>query len=235
MKLKFIGIDTPGGMQSRWTVPAHTLHRLPANLSMEHGALIEPIAVACHDVRLGGVKPGEYAVVQGGGPIGVLVALVAKEKGANVVLTEINPHRIAIAQDLGIRCVNPKETDVVKLVTEETGGAGADIVFEVSGSQAGADLMTQLLRVRGRIVIVAIFGEAPKIDLFRFFWRELLLRGARVYEHQDFEEAIRIAASGSIPLAKLVTSVKPIDQVSEAVHQLESGGAVMKILIKCGE
>ena len=58
MKLKFIGIDTPGGLQARWTVPAHTLHRLPENLSMEHGALIEPIAVACHDVRLGEVKPG---------------------------------------------------------------------------------------------------------------------------------------------------------------------------------
>src|SRR5215813_722809 len=62
MKLKFIGIDSPGAMQSTWTVPAHTLHRLPENLSLEQGALIEPIAVAAHDVRMAEVKAGEYAV-----------------------------------------------------------------------------------------------------------------------------------------------------------------------------
>ncbi len=51
--LKFIGIDMPGGMQSSWTVPAYTLHRLPDSLNLQHGAMIEPTAVACHDVRLG--------------------------------------------------------------------------------------------------------------------------------------------------------------------------------------
>ncbi len=51
--LTFLGIDTPGSFQSYWTVPAHTLHHLPENLSLAHGALIEPLAVACHDVRLG--------------------------------------------------------------------------------------------------------------------------------------------------------------------------------------
>ena len=66
-KLKFIGIDAPGAMQGLWTVPAHTLHRLPDNLSLEQGALIEPIAVACHDVRLGAVKQGEFVMVLGGG------------------------------------------------------------------------------------------------------------------------------------------------------------------------
>ena len=85
--LKFIGIDTPGGMQTSWTVPAYTLHKLPDSLSMEHGAMIEPAAVACHDVRLGEVKSGETCVVIGGGPIGLLIALVAIEKGAEVILS----------------------------------------------------------------------------------------------------------------------------------------------------
>ena len=81
MKLKFIGIDTPGAMQGLWTVPAHTLHRLPEALSFEQGALIEPLAVACHDVRLSELQAGEFAVVQGGGPIGLLIALVARAAG----------------------------------------------------------------------------------------------------------------------------------------------------------
>ncbi|MFN0170832.1 MAG: zinc-binding dehydrogenase [Bryobacteraceae bacterium] len=232
-KLKFIGIDSPGALQAIWTVPAHTLHRLPENLSLELGAMIEPIAVACHDVRLGEITAQDYVVVQGGGPIGALCALVAMTRGARVLLTEINPYRIELASQLGVRAVNPKDTDLAALVNEETGGAGADVVMEVTGSQAGASLMTQLVRTRGRIVIVAIFAEQPKLDLFRFFWRELRLCGARVYEHQDFETAIDLAASGKLPLRQLISGVKPLEGVAEAVHQLEGGGPVMKILIDC--
>lgn len=234
-RLKFIGIDVPGAMQSLWTVPAHTLHRLPDSLSFEQGALIEPIAVACHDVRLADVKPDEYVVVQGGGPIGSLVAMVAESKGGRVVVTEINPYRIQLAKDLGLDVIDPQKTDVVAMVNEETGGAGADVVFEVSGSAAGAELMTKLPRTRGRICVVAIFADPPKVDLFRFFWRELRLLGARVYEHQDFDEAIRLAASGRLPLDKLVTKVSPMEELSESFRLMEGGGEVMKILMRCGE
>ena len=79
--LKFLGLDTNGAMQEIWTVPAHTLHILPDNIKMEHAALIEPLAVACHDVRLSELKEGEDALVIGGGPIGALVAMMARDAG----------------------------------------------------------------------------------------------------------------------------------------------------------
>jgi 2-desacetyl-2-hydroxyethyl bacteriochlorophyllide A dehydrogenase len=233
--LKFIGIDTPGALQGLWTVPAHTLHRLPESLSMRQGALIEPIAVACHDVRLGEVKADEQVVVIGGGPIGVLVALVARTRGASVLVAEVNPFRIELAHRLGLDAVNPKEADVVALVNERTGGAGADVVFEVSGSAAGAEMMTKLPRTRGRIVSVAIFGEAPKVDLFRFFWRELKMAGARVYEPEDFEAAIALAAEGKLPLESLITEVVPLDRLEDGLRLMERGGEVMKILVNCAE
>ena len=233
--LKFIGIDAPGALQGLWTVPAHTLHRLPDSLTLQQGALVEPIAVACHDVRLGNVAAGEYVVVLGGGPIGLLVALVARSRGARVVVSEINPFRLAMAREFGLDAVNPTETDLVKKVTDETGTAGADVVFEVSGSAAGAEMMTKLPRTRGRIVIVAIFAQQPKVDLFRFFWREIQLCGARVYEPQDFEAAIALAASGSIPLDRIISSVQPLEGLTDAMHQLEGGGPVMKILVQCSE
>lgn len=81
-RLKFIGIDVPGALQTLWTVPAHTLHRLPDSLPLQKAALVEPLAVACHDVRRGQVKQSDYIVVQGGGPIGTLIALVARIIGA---------------------------------------------------------------------------------------------------------------------------------------------------------
>jgi (R,R)-butanediol dehydrogenase/meso-butanediol dehydrogenase/diacetyl reductase len=233
--LKFIGIDSPGALQGLWTVPAHTLHRLPAAVSMQQGAMIEPIAVACHDVRIGRVQADDYVVVIGGGPIGVLVAIVAQIRGAQVLMAEVNPFRIRLARELGIDAVSPQEVDLVALVNEKTAGAGADVVFEVSGSAAGAEMMTRLPRTRGRIVVVAIFGEPPRVDLFRFFWRELRLAGARVYEAEDFEAAIALAASGQAPMEKLITAVVPLDCLEDCMHQMERGGEVMKILVKCAE
>ncbi len=232
-KLKFIGIDRPGAMQTLWTVPAKTLHRLPETLSLKEGAMIEPIAVACHDVRLGEVKPGEFVVVLGGGPIGALIALVARQKGARVLVSEINPFRIRMLRDFGVEVIDPAETDLVALVEDQTNGAGADVVFEVTSSKAGVEMMTKLPRVRGRIVVVAIFSQPPQVDLFKFFWRELSLRGARVYEAQDFEEAISLAASGALPLDKLITNVCPLDELEWGMRQLENGGEVMKVLIEC--
>ena len=230
--LDFLGIDTPGAFQSYWTVPAYTLHRLPRNMSLKHGALIEPLAVAVHDVRLADLKAGDQVVVLGGGPIGMLVALVARQAGAHVLVSEINPYRVELAQSLGLDAVNPTETDLVDLVMQRTGGAGADIVFEVSGSQAGATIMTELLRTRGLAVVVAIFARKPEIDLFRFFWRELRLQGVRVYESQDFAAAIGLAAAGELPLDQLITDIRPLSALQSGFEDMDGGGRVMKILLE---
>jgi (R,R)-butanediol dehydrogenase/meso-butanediol dehydrogenase/diacetyl reductase len=229
--LKFLGIDTPGAFQGSWTVPAHTLHRLPANLPMDRAALIEPLAVACHDVRLGEVKPKEEVVVIGGGPIGLLIALVAASIKARVLVSEVNPFRLNMARELGLEAVNPKEVDLADLVGKRSGGAGADVVFEVSGSAAGAATMTQLVRSRGRIVIVAIFAEAPRVDLFRFFWRELRLCGARVYEPEDFNQATALAASGALPLERLISAKRPLKDLQKVFELIESNTDLMKVLM----
>ena len=231
-KLKFLGIDTPGAFQSFWTVPAFTLHRLPDHLSLVHGALIEPLAVACHDVRLAGVQAGDQVVILGGGPIGMLIALVAQAAGAEILLSEINPFRVSFARSLGFDAVNPQEIDLVAHVSAWTGGAGADIVFEVSGSQAGALVMSELLRTRGLVVIVSIFGDAPPVNLFRFFWRELRLIGVRVYEPEDFEKAIKLAATGKLPLEKLITNIRPLAALKSGFEDMDVSGEVMKILLE---
>lgn len=231
--LTFIGIDSPGGMQSHWNVPAHTLHRLPENLPLKVGAMVEPLAVACHDVRLGELQAGENAVVIGGGPIGILIALVAKHKGAKVLISEVNSSRLALAESLGLATVNPKETDLVAEVERFTAGAMADVVFEVSGVAAGVQAMTQVARARGRIVMVAIHADPKPVDLFRFFWRELKLIGTRVYEPQDFEEAIRLAASGELPLEPLITQIAPLQEAKQVFETIDNNPAGMKYLLEC--
>jgi (R,R)-butanediol dehydrogenase / meso-butanediol dehydrogenase / diacetyl reductase len=231
--LKFIGIDLPGGMQASWTVPAYTLHGLPGDLSLEHGAMIEPAAVACHDVRLGEVVAGETCVVIGGGPIGLLIALVAKEKGAQVILSEVNESRLKLAASLGLGAVNPLKANLVEAVREATNGSMADCVFEVSGSGPGVEVMTELPNVRGRIVMVAIHPQPKPVNLFKFFWSELKLIGARLYEERDFDEAIALAASGKLHLEKLITRISPIDAVQETFEIIEANPDGIKYLIQC--
>jgi len=230
--LKFIGIDTEGAFQEYWNVPAHTLHALPDGLDLSHAALIEPLAVACHDVHRARVAPGEDVLVIGGGPIGLLVALVARQAGGKVVISEISENRLAYAEKLGFRTVNPKTDDPVAAVNQLTGKKGADVVFEVSGSQAGVDLMTAAAATRARIVMVAIHASKPSVDMFQFFWRELELFGARVYRPEDYDEAMRYLAEGVVDCTSFITDIQPLEDIQAAFEALIGNPSAIKSMIQ---
>jgi len=230
--LNFVGIDSPGSLQSSWTVPTRLLARLPPGLPLERAALVEPTAVAVHDVRRAGIVAGETVVVVGGGPIGLLVARVAAADGADVLVLELDGRRRAVAARLGLPTVDPSAENVSDVVAEWTSGAGAAVAFEVSGSAAGVSMATEVLATRGRLVMVAIHTVPREVDLFRLFWRELSIIGARVYERQDVERAVELVARGSIAADILITRVIPIDRVNEAFDALEHGGEV-KVLVDC--
>jgi 2-desacetyl-2-hydroxyethyl bacteriochlorophyllide A dehydrogenase len=234
-KLKFIGIDTDGAFQQKWNVPAHTIHVLPEGIELSHAALIEPLAVAVHDVDRGAVKPGEDVLVIGGGPIGMLVATVARHAGGNVVISEINENRLEFARKSGFETVNPKSADVAKTMHDRTGGKGADVVFEVSGSQPGVDLMTAAAATRGRIVMVAIHATKPQIDMFQFFWRELELIGARVYRPEDYDRAMTLLAQGILDCDAFITDIQDLSQIEQAFKALTENPNAMKSMIRIAE
>ncbi|WP_328513346.1 alcohol dehydrogenase catalytic domain-containing protein [Streptomyces mirabilis] len=232
-RLDFIGIDSPGAMQQRWTVPASTLIRLPDSLALDRAALVEPTAVAVHDVGRAKVTEGEKVVVVGGGPVGILIALVARAAGADVRVVELSAHRRLLAEELGLTAWDPADDDVLALVGEWTGGAGADVAFEVSGAAGGVDTAVDVLGVRGRLCLVAIHPRPREINLHRFFWRELTLIGARLYDRSDFERAVALVADGTIAVGRLISKVVPLTEAPAAFEALEGGGDVMKILVDC--
>lgn len=232
--LKFIGIDSAGAFQNSWTVPAYTLHKLPDGLSLKHGAFIEPLSVACHDVKIGRVQAGEHCLVIGGGPIGTLIAFVLREKGAKPIVSEINQARLDMLLGFGFEIINPKTENVVERISVLTDEKMIDCAFEVSGSAAGVQTMTEVVNARGRIVMVAIHAGGPmKVDLFKFFWSEIEMLGARLYEEEDYEEAIRIAASGNIPFESLITQVDALDNIQRVFEEIDNNPAGMKYLIDC--
>jgi (R,R)-butanediol dehydrogenase / meso-butanediol dehydrogenase / diacetyl reductase len=230
--LRFLGIDSPGALQGSWTVPAATVHVIPDAVPLDCAALIEPLVVAVHAVRRGEATCGQRAVVMGAGPIGLLTGLVLRDVGVDVLLADINGARRRIAGGLGFETLDPGQRNWEARVEHWTGGAGADLVFEASGSAAGAAAMAALARTRGCVVIVGIFAELTPVDLYRVFWREIDIRGARVYQREDFDHAIALAADGRVPLEPLISARPPLGEVAEHMVKLLKGGDMMKVLVR---
>lgn len=231
--LQVIGVDLPGAMQQLWTVPASVVLPVPGHVRLDHAALTEPAAVAVHDVRRSGLRPGEKAVVIGGGPIGLLIACVARESGAELVLAEPNPYRRAVASSLGLTVIDPYAVDVAEWVDDWTAGIGAAVAFEVSASEAGITAAVDVLEVRGRLIVVGIHQQPRPVDLNRVFMRELTLHGARVYARPDFERAVELVAGGVVPVDAMISAKVPLSNASDAFVSLESGDDVVKVLVDC--
>jgi (R,R)-butanediol dehydrogenase/meso-butanediol dehydrogenase/diacetyl reductase len=170
--LDFLGIDSEGALAEHWVVPEHTLVRVPDGTEPRDAALLEPTSVAVHDVRRARLAAGELAAVVGGGPVGLLIALVARHTGADVVLSEPDPTRRALATRLGLDVVDPATQDLAALTRDRTDGAGAAVAFEVSGSEPGLAAAAAALAVRGRLCLVGIHAAPRTVDLHPFFWRE---------------------------------------------------------------
>ena len=228
--LKVSGVDTPGALQRLWNVRADQLVALPPTLRLDHAALVEPTAVAVHDVRRAELAAGDRVVIIGGGPIGVLIAAVAQHAGAEVVIMEVDARRRAAVGAMGFDVLDPSADDPSTWVESWTSGAGADIVFEVSAAAAAVLAATDLVKARGTVVIVAIHPEPRPLDLNRVFLRELRVLGARVHRREDFERAVELITAGVIPADGLITHIAPLTATAEAFAALESGQQ-MKVLI----
>ncbi len=233
--LQVRGIETEGAFQSSWTLDADALVKIPEGVSLLHAALAEPLAICCHVVRRGEVKKGDYAVVIGGGPIGLMTALVAKAEGAEVLVSEVNEKRLEKAREMGLETVNPAKQDVPQRVQEETGGKGADVVFETSGSQPGVDTMVKLPKVHGTVVLVAIYGKPMTVDLKQLYYFEKNVVTARMQERGDMEKALRLLADKAFDADKIITSVLPLVEIRQGFDRcMDRGGCEVKVLIDCG-
>ena len=230
-QLKVLGVDLPGGMREYWAVGASRLLRVPDSISDDHAALIEPLAVAVHDVERAGLKRGDAVLVFGGGPIGTLIALVARHRGARVAVVEVNPFRLDILEAFGLERVGPG-TDVVKWTDRWTDGTGVDVAFEVTGNPVAARTVADVVRVWGTVSIVAIHAEPVPVNLYQMFARELVMHGSRLYARADWEEAIRLVASGAVPVGPLVSRRIPLESLQRGMEEALGGGPVMKVLVE---
>jgi 2-desacetyl-2-hydroxyethyl bacteriochlorophyllide A dehydrogenase len=230
-QLKVLGVDVNGGMQEHWAVPVARLLQVPPSLDDDRAAMIEPLAVATHDVARAGVKDGDRVLVLGGGPIGALIAQVCRHRGARVVVSEVNPFRIDLLREVGLEAIG-RDADPARYVQEWTSGEGVDVAFEVTGNPAAVRVMTDVVRVWGTVSVVAIHAEPMPVNLYPMFAREITMHGSRLYARADWEEAIRLAASGAVTLAPLVSRKIPLEGLQQGMEEALRGGPVMKVLVE---
>ena len=205
--LKVMGFQTTGMASDYFVVDANKALVLPEEMSWDHGAMIEPLAVAVHAVRrYAADMTGKKAVVLGGGPIGNLVAQTAKALGAEVVLlSELSAYRLDTAKKCGIATVNPSEKDLLEAITEACGEDRADVIFECIGINPTMKQAIAYARKGSHIVVVGVFADLATVDMAAVQDHELTLLGSAMYREEDYIKAIELVAAGKIEFETLIT------------------------------
>ena len=232
--LKVMGFQTTGMASHYFAVDAEKITPLPDSMSLEEGAMIEPLAVAVHAVRRAGDIAGKDVCVLGAGPIGLLVAQAAKGMGAGrVMITDISALRLEKAKECGIDFpVNTKETDFGEALVQYFGPDKCDVIYDCAGNNITMGQAIAHARKGSTLILVAVFAGMATVDLAVLNDHELDLNTSMMYRTEDYETAIQLASQGKVRLLPLLSKRFPFAQYLEAYQYIDSHReSTMKVLI----
>jgi len=232
--LKVMGFQTTGAASELFAVDAKKVLRLPPGMSLEHGAMMEPLAVGVHALKRGGGSKGRKVLVLGAGPIGNLVAQAARGLGAtDVLITDLSDYRLDLAARCGISGgVNPAKADLSESVRRRFGEGKADLILECVGAQKTIEQAVAVARKGTDIIVVGVFGDKPVVDMGTVQDRELRLIGTLMYQEPDWKDAIALVEGGKVNLEPLVTDRYPFDRYLEAYKYIDANREkAMKVMI----
>jgi (R,R)-butanediol dehydrogenase / meso-butanediol dehydrogenase / diacetyl reductase len=230
-QIGFHGLMSDGGMAEYTVVPTSMLHKLPDNVSLQLGALVEPMSVAYHAATLGDVAPGAAAMVFGAGPIGIGLWFALRGKGVDdVFVVEPSATRRASIEALGARTLDPTDVDVPAFIAEHTGGRGADAVFDAAGVTPAVETALACVGARRPMVSVAIYEKPLTTPLLNLVMNESRIQGSLCYTADDFEAVIALMAQDAYDTTGWVTSI-PIEDVIDEGFEALHAGRKMKVLV----
>ena len=214
-------------------LPERVICALPQSLSLEEGALMENLGIAVHAVEAEHHDPGDWAVIIGAGPIGILAAQTLAACGVNTVITDLADARLAFArQHSHARVVDVKVEDPVAVVKDLTEGRGADFVIEMAANQAALDQAFDVVRIRGTIVTIGTFDEAVSFNpFFKMTRREIRLQSVMGRNWETWRRMVQLVDSNKITLKPLITHILPLEDYSRG-FELVKGHDVMKVLLR---
>ena len=234
------GWGVHGAFAKYVVMPERLLHRIPDHLDYDAAAVVEPAANAVHDViERARLQAGDFAVVLGPGPIGLLSAMAARASGARhvVVVGTLQDERVRLAKarELGFDAVNIEETDPVRYVMDLTGGIGADMVIEASGSAQGAASTPDYIRRLGKICVIGLTG----LESIEFPWDRAAYKVCEIVYglstgYSSWDRTIALVASGLMPAGKIVTHRLPLSEWKYGFDEIEAQRAIKVLLVPEG-
>ena len=220
VNMQVCGVHVDGGMTEYLMVPSHTLLH-GEGLGFEELALVEPLAIGAHGVRRAGIKPGEYALVIGAGPIGLGTMEFARIAGAKVIALDVNEERLNFCRDI-IKvdyAVNALSDDVLEHLKEITNGDMPTIVIDATGNLKAINNAFQYLAHGGRYVLIGLQKGEICFSHPEFHKREATLMSSRNATVVDFEQVIKAIKKGVISPLNYITHRVAFNQVE---HDFES-------------
>ena len=229
------GITLDGGMAEYVRLPVPVLHRLPDAVTTRQGALVEPLTIALQGVRSSALQPGDWALVLGAGPIGLLTLQCALLAGARqVMVAEINSARAALARALGASVVlHPQRDNLAVEVSARTAGLGPQVVYVCTGAAPAFTDAVSLVRRGGQIFILGLCPEPVPADYMTVVLSELNIRGSYL-GHGAFPAALDYLAQNRIQVEPLISHEIAVEDVVERGFEemLRPDTAAIKVLVK---
>ncbi|MCX7671549.1 MAG: zinc-binding dehydrogenase, partial [Anaerolineae bacterium] len=227
-------MHTNGSNAEYVAVPQQLLYELPAGVSWEQGALVEPLSVAMHAVNMSPIRLMDTVVILGAGTIGLLTLLACRLKGAGtVIVSDLSPHRLEMARRLGAdAAVNPTQEDLPALVRRYAGEAGAPVVIEAVGITATARQSLELVRPGGHVTWIGNAAPTIEIGMQQIVTREITVRGVYAF-NVEVGRAIEALATGRVDVSPIIEQIAPLEAGPQIFHDLARGTLdAIKVVLK---
>jgi L-iditol 2-dehydrogenase len=216
------------------TVPQHILYRLPAGLTFEQAALVEPFAIALHAVRRSPPALNDAVVVVGAGMIGLALVQALRQTGCGrLIVVDIAQERLAMASKLGAtHCLNSTTGDPGKAIQDLTHGLGADHAFEAVGISATVDLALRCARKGGAVTLIGNVAPNIEFSLQVAVTRELTVYGSCASQG-EYPACLEMLARGALDAGPFISATAPLAEGAswfDRLYRKEPG--LLKIVLK---
>ena len=231
-QIGIVGMYRDGGLAERVVISQDRLYLVPESISPTLSGITEALAVAVHAVDRVKINDGDVIAVIGGGPIGMLTSIVARDRGGRVIVTEPAKLRRDLADRIGFETIDPVAEPGA--LVETLGTDRADIVFDCAAHSSVSPTLTSLVRSGGTIVQVGVHTDLAQFNLSDITRRELTLYGTRALSARDTPAALELITRRPDDLNALIDDTLPPEGTQDALERLKRGEA-MKILIDTSE
>jgi len=206
-------------------LPPTCLYKVPSGVSMPVASLIEPFCVGLHAAERAHIEPGQNVAVLGSGTIGLMTLLgVLQCKPDRLICSDLRTFNLDMALSLGAtHAVNPNETNLTEEVAKATNGRGIDTCLLAAPSSDVIAEAFEITRPRGRIVVIALFEENPRLNFREIQTRERELTGTSQYTRRDYLKAIELFPSLKDSMSNLITHYISMEQLPEMLDNLSKG------------